>query len=269
MNTKLAVTVALLAILTIGFIGQVFAQTRFPGVQANDYYNYSVVARWTSDNATATIPQDLLDLNKTTEYKISIGGVLDVVNFTSTHIWKLSDGTEHDYLIEIDVQSGTPYYLTGSRPPLAETAVGKNLNAGDLLHPSGNDSLTINQTIIKDYAGGSRSTNIVELNGPIQNETTDSNNQTILQTIGYQDITYYLDRETGIIVGLNSTVESIVPIHEMASEVWTLTSTNRWDASPAIGWLAPAIIAVVVVVAVVLAAIVIFKPFKKGRKRRR
>ncbi len=269
MNTKVAVTLALIAVLSVAYLAPVFAQTRFPGVKPADYYNYSVVTRWTSENASETIPQGLIDLNNTAEYKVQIGGVLDIVNFTATHVWILKDGTQRNYLIEIDVQSGTPYYLTGAQPPLAETGIAGNLNAGDLLHPSGNDSITINKTITRDYASGSRLTNIVELNGPIQNETTDSNNQTVLQTIGYQDITYYLDRETGMIVELNSTVQSFIPINEMASEVWTLTSTNRWDASPANPILVPVIVAIVVVVVVVVAAIAIFKPFKRGRKKHR
>jgi hypothetical protein len=266
MNTKLAITISLIALLCASFMGQALAQTRIPGVKSQDYLTYSITTHWNSDNATETIPESLIQLNQTTQYKVMIGGISNEVNVTATNTWDFQNGTQYAYLINIDIESGTPYYLSGTAPPF-EGIVGVNLNAGDLLHPAGNDTITINQTVTRNYASGERPTNLVELSSPIQNQTTDSNNQTVYVTIGNQNVKYYLDKANGVLVEQETTIESFIP-RETASISWTLKETNLWDASPAIGWLLPTIVAVIVVV-VVVAVVVVFRMKGQGRRKKR
>jgi hypothetical protein len=257
---------SILVLLCLGFAGKAVAQTRVPGVSTGDYFVYSITSHWSSDNASEPIPDSLLQLNQTTQYKVFIGGVADGINVTATHIWDFNNGTEVPYLITIDIESGTPYYLSGTAPPF-EGIVGANLSAGDLLHPSGNDYITINRTITRNYAGGVRPTNVVDLSSPIQNQTTD-NNQTALVTIGSQDVTYYIDQATGVLVEENSTVQSFTP-QESASIIWILKETNVWDASPPMGLLLPSIIATVVAVVVVVVAVAIYQTRRKSRRKKR
>jgi hypothetical protein len=265
MNTKLAITISLIALLCVGFIGAAFAQTRVPGVKGQDYMVYSITTHWNSENATEAVPDSLVQLNQTTQYKVQIGGITNVVNVTATNTWDFNNGTQYAYLINIDVESGTPYYLSGTQPPF-EGIVGANLNAGDLLHPAGNDSLTINQTITKNYAGGARQTNIVDLTSPIQNQTLDSNNQTTYVTIGNQEVDYQIDRATGILVLQNTTLESFTP-RETASIIWTLKETNLWDSAQPADLLLPIIAAAVIAVVVVVA--VVYLSRRKGHRKKR
>ncbi len=266
MNTKLAITASIAILVCAALVGSTFAQTRVPGVKSQDYLTYSLVAYWHSDNASEPVPQSLVEVNQTKDYKVMISGVLNNVNVTATHTWNFKNGTQVPYLIAIDIESGTPYYLSGAQPPF-EGIVGANLKAGDLLHPAGNDSIAINQTITRNYADGSRPTNVVDLSSPIQNQTTDSNNQTVLETIGNQDVTYYLDKATGVLVEQNTTLQSFVP-KDTATVIWTLKETNLWNASPAMNLFLPIIVAVVVIAAIVVVAAV-YRIRRRGRHKKR
>jgi hypothetical protein len=172
------------------------------------------------------------------------------------------------YLITIDVQSGESYYLSGAQPPI-EGIVGSDLNAGDLLHPLGNDSITINQTISRAYAGGPRETNIVELTGPVENVTLDTiTGQTIDDVIGDQNVTYYLDKATGMLVEQDITITSDKPYYAQMKVTWTLTETNVWDASQPLSTLLTTIIAVVIVAVVIVIVVLVYRSRRKGRNRR-
>ena len=267
MNRKLAITIPLLTLLCVALIGGVYAQTRVAGVKGNDHMTYSIKSYWTSNNASEPAPDWLKEWNLTTQYKVMIG-LVSGTNVTATHTWDFSNGTQIPYFITIDIESGTPYYLSYNQPPF-EGIVGANLNAGDLLHPAGNDSVTINQTITRNYSSGSRPTNVVELSSPIQNETTDANNQTVLQTIGSQDVAYFLDKETGVLVEQTTTLKSISP-DDTATVTWKLTETNLWNAAAPADTFLITIVAVVAVVAIVaVIAALVFRKSRKGKKKRR
>ena len=270
MNTKLAITISLLAILSLGLLGQALAQTRVPGVNSNDTFTYSFVTHWTSSNASEPIPADLIGDNLTTHYTVTIGGIINGTIVDATHLWYFSNETNpRPFLFTVDLESGFPNDTSGSYPPLIENVIGANLVAGDLIHPSGDDLVTINSTINRNYASGSRPTNVIDLNGPIQANVTDQNNQTVQETIGYQEVTHYLDKATGILVMQNTTIQSIIPTQETESYIWTLTSTNLWDASPASGLPIIEIVAIIVIVAIVAVAIVAVYRMRQQKGRRR
>jgi hypothetical protein len=268
MNTKIAFTLLLLCILSMGLVSFAFAQTRVAGVNNPDYMTYSITSYWSSENKTEPVPVWLSDLNNTKEYKVMVGGVIGI-NVTTTQTWTYDNGTQLAYLITVDIDSGDPYYLSASYPPGegVECIVGANLNAGDLLHPAGNDSIAINKTISRSYLEGARDTNVIELNGPIQNETIDeSNNITSQVTIGNQDVTYYIDKATGVLVQKTTTIESLNPSEKLEID-WNLKETNLWNASAPVDSFLVILVALVAVVVVVV-LIVVYRFRRRGRKRR-
>jgi hypothetical protein len=265
MNRKLAITITLLTFLCVGLTTQAFAQTRIAGVTSQDNFVYSITSNWQSDNASEPVPAWIADYNTTSQYKVQIG-LVSGTNITSTQLWDFKNGTEIPFLITIDIESGTPYYLSGKAPPF-EGIVGANINAGSLLHPAGNDSVTVNQTITRTYVAGTRDTNVVDLSSPIQNQTIDPvTNATVLVTIGNQDVTYYIDKATGMLVEQKTVIASTTP-KETATITWTLKETNLWDAASSTNTTLFIEIAAIVVVVIVVVAAVLFLT-KKGRRSR-
>jgi hypothetical protein len=253
MNRKLASTITLIALLCAGFAGHALAQTRVAGVKANDNFVYSITSSWHADNASEPTPTWLAEYNNTSQYKVQIG-LVSGVNVTSTHTWDFKNGTQIPYLITIDIESGTPYYLSGRAPPF-EGIVGANINVGSLLHPAGNDSVTINQTTTHNYAAGARDTTI----DPVTNAT-------VLVPIGNEDVTYSIDKSTGILVEQKTTIESLTP-KQTATITWTLKETNLWDASPPTNTFYLIIAAVIAVI--IILAVVMFVFRNKIRRRRK
>ena len=264
MNKKLTITIFLLIILGFGVVGQALAQTRTPGVKVNDYLVYNITSHWNPASATEATPPALIDLNNTKNYNVTITGVSGA-NVTTNQLWDFVNGTELPYLAGWNLESAESYYMSSP----FEGIVGANLGVGDLLHPSGNDSLTINQTITRNYASGARETNVIQISAPVQNSTTDEvTNQTTYTTIGNQDLTFYIDKATGVLVEQRSEISSLTPV-ESGSTVWTLKETNLWEVSaptaPAVSALE--IIAIVVVIVVVVAAVVFVGLRRKSHRK--
>jgi hypothetical protein len=266
MNKKLTITIFLLIILGFGVVGQALAQTRTPGVKADDYLIYNITTNWNPNNSSEETPPILVDLNNTKQYNVTIAGISGA-NITTNQFWDFINGTEQPYRVVWNVETAESYYMTS----LFEGIVGANLGVGDLLHPSGNDSLTINQTITRNYASGARDTNVVQLSVPVQNSTSDSaTNQTTYTTIGNQDLTFYIDKATGVLVEQRSEISSITPV-ESGSTIWTLKETNLWDVSSSTTVTAlptPFIIAIVIVIVVIVVAVVFVVIRRKGHGKR-
>ena len=266
MNKKLTITISLLIILCFGVVGQALAQTRTPGVKAYDYLVYNITTHWNPSNASEAAPATLTDLNNTKQYNVTITGISGA-NVTTNQLWDFVNGTELPYLVVWNLESAESYYMTSG----FEGIVGANLGVGDLLHPSGNDSLTINQTITRNYASGERDTNVVQLSSPVQNSTTDSaTNQTTYTTIGNEEVTFYIDKATGVLVEQRSEISSLTPV-ESGSTIWTLKETNLWDVSSSTATTAlstPTIIAIVAVIVIVVVAVAFVVIRRKGQRKR-
>jgi hypothetical protein len=260
MNMKLAIVLSLVCIVSLGFWGQAFAQTRVPGLQPGDTLTYGIVSYLYSENANATIPVDLIDANNTSQYQVIVSGVSGP-NITATHVWDFKNGTSIPYLLTIDVESGQSYYTSMTYPPF-EGIAGANIDAGQLLHPTGNDTITIKQTISRNYAHGSREINVINLSTQITNSTDDT-------IIGSQNITYYLDKATGALVEQDVTLENYSP-QESISIIWTLKQSSIWDVSPPFEWTLQNLLPViaVVVVIIVLAAVLVYRKRRKRRKKK-
>jgi hypothetical protein len=261
MNTQLAIAISLSIILCIGFVGQVFAQVIVPGVKPSDTFSYEVKTYFSSDNASATVPAGLIDYNNTSQFKVVISSVSGV-NATATYIWDFVNGTEIPFLLTQDVFSGLSYYKSFSVPPI-EILVGANIVSGALLHPSGNDTITVNQTISRNYAGGDRETNLIEFTQPIVNSETDNT------TVGMSTDTYYIDKATGVMVEQDSKIEHYLNPTESQSLVWKLKETNSWNASAPLSVSLAMISLALVAVSVLLVASVAVYVLRRKRNRKK
>jgi hypothetical protein len=254
MNSKLTVAIPLIILLCFGIAAQTFAQTRAPGVKAGDYLTFSITYYWNSTNPSLTVPETLVDGNNTEYYKVIVSGVT-AFNVTATNILHFKNGTEEPSLVILDTDTGAMYYMNGY-----QGFYDANLGAGDFLHPSGIDLITINQTISRDYASGKRDINVVTLSAPIVNNATNV-------TIGKEEVNFYIDKATGALVELVDTTEYF-DTAETGSRIWLLTETNLWTtSSPQSELLLPIIVAIVAVIIVVIIAIVYFKTRKKRKKK--
>ena len=260
MNTKLAFALSLTAVLCIGFIGQAFAITYFPGVKSGDTFSYDLKTYWSSDNASATVPVGVKDSNNTSQLKVEISIVSDV-NATATYLWDFTNGTEVPYLLTQDVDSGLSYYSSYAVPPI-EILVGANISSGHILHPNGTDLITVNQTISRNYASGARDTNVIQFTHPIVNNETDNT------TVGLSTDTYYIDKVTGVIVEQNSKIEHTANPAETQSLTWTLKQTNVWDASAPFTVSLTNILIIIAVIVVVVVIATIYLPRRKGKRKK-
>ncbi|MCW4005528.1 MAG: hypothetical protein NWF04_02865 [Candidatus Bathyarchaeota archaeon] len=264
MNLKLTLAFSLVAILCLGMAIQTYAQTRVPGVSNGDEMVYDVKAYWTSQNSSATVPPELQQMNSTGNFTVKVT-IVSAPNVTTTQLWNFVNNTQQPYLVTWDIETGESYYYVQS--PF-EGIVGADLTAGDLLHPLGNDTITINQTITRSYADGEREINIVELTAPIvDSESNDAN------TIGTRRTAFYLDKVTGVLVEAQDEVEYF-DNEETGSVIWMIKETNLWAVSNDNGntsgddnlslplHIIAGIIAVVIVVVI---AIVVLR----GRKKRK
>ena len=261
MKTKLAVALFLLVILGLGLAGQAFVQavqaaSGVPGVSAGDYFFYSITAFWSTTNAHLAVPNELLVENSTLHYNVTVEAVQDT-NVTILNSWVFKNGTALTAPSLSNVDSGVLFdYLPGE--PAFQGLFDANLAVNSLLYPSGNESLTINQTVTRDYASGKRATNVVSGSFSVQ----DVNNNT-----GTQTTTLYIDKATGVMVERDDDYDFS---DYTASIIWTLTDTNLWTVSAAPLPLSLTVTIVAIAVAIAIIAVAVFyRERKKSRKKRR
>jgi hypothetical protein len=143
------------------------------------------------------------------------------------------------------------------------SVVGANLAPNDLLHPLGNDSLIVNETISRSYASGNRETNVVSVAYPLQDNESN--------VVGTANDTYLIDKTTGVVVYSYRELSYINPTEHGAVEV-TLKETNLWTVNSS-SWLTdspltvPILVGVIVVVIVVIAGIVFYKNRRRHKRR--
>ncbi len=260
MNTKLAIVATFLAVVIFGSMTQALAQSRVPGVKTGDEFIYTVYSTWKSDNASAIMPSGLSEYNNTSQFKVQVS-VVQGVNATATYTWDFVNGTQMPFLLTQDVESGQSFYHSYIAPPL-EIFVGANLNAGDVLHPTGNDTFTINQTISRAYAGGSRDTNVIEVVIPIQQNETDTT------VVGSTTDRFYIDKATGVIVEQDAIIQHDENPEEKITVTWTLKETNVWDATPPIELSPTILVPIVAVVVVVVILIAVYYLRKQGKRKK-
>jgi hypothetical protein len=193
-------------------IGSVWAQVRIPGVIQGNYFTYDVIAYWTSSDENASVPADLLEINMTDFYQVSIVSV-NGTEITTRTVWAFTNGTQTASMGTIDVS-------TGESDGGFWAIVAANLGVNDVLHPDGANDIAVNETITTEYLGGARETNrlILSLTG------SDSGGNYV------EHVDYNFDKVTGMLVQLNDAKIYSDP---------TTTITKYWKIKDTSSWLIP------------------------------
>jgi hypothetical protein len=129
------------------------AQAVVPGVSKGETFVYSYSLIWTSTDASATPPSDLVEYNNTQriEFRITdVSGSEISVDF----IRIFNNGTQTVQSGSINVESGTVTV------PYGFLIVGANLNKDQQVYPTGGHQV-ITDTVMRSYASGQRETNVM------------------------------------------------------------------------------------------------------------
>lgn len=249
MTKKKIIVVLLLALLCFVMRDATLAQIAQPGVSVGNTFTYEVKGFWSSSDSNAVISNSILDLNATEYVQVTITKVLEAD--VSMHIvWRFTNGTLSETDSEINVGTGIYTYWFWAVFPT-------DLNVGDRIHPYGPDTIKVNASSTRDYAGYTRETNRYLVTGEFV--STDNTNRT------YNDyMTVHFDKQTGMLVELYDYKTYTNPEY---------TETITWKIIDSNAWAVPefplyALILLLVIVATV-SALIIYKKKSAIKKRRR
>jgi hypothetical protein len=199
--------VFLLALLCSAMIGKTLAQTTVPGVSTGNFFNYDFTAFWSSSDANAVVPPDLVDLNKTW-IGITVTDVSDsVVSMSITGHYE--NGTENTSEAWVNIDTGEDSGAYGF-------VVASNLGANSVVYPSGNYSFSIKETVMRTYSGGERETNHY------------SANLTGVGEFSYSFDDLYLDKKTGVMVEWYTERVAVSSPNEKTAIHWKIKESNVW-----------------------------------------
>ena len=239
MKGKMLVASLLLLLLSATMVGGVWAQTYAPGVAEGDTFTYDITGFWSSTDPSVAVPQSLLELNETDYYEVIINGTAgaEVIATSTVHF---KNGSETSFVSSLNLETGV---ASGG----ALLILAANLRANDKIH-NGTDTVTINETVVRNYLGADRETNHLMLNYQ-ENSITGT-------------LDRYFDRETGVLVELRDETSYVNPAMTIIVS-WKIKGTNVWGNPAEILWLIiPALIAIAVIIGVLFY-------IKKKRKRKK
>jgi hypothetical protein len=124
-----------------------------------------------------------------------------------------------------------------------------NLNANDRIHPTGEDKITINETVIRNYLGEDRETNHLMI-------TYQENGIT-------GTVDRYFDRKTGMLVELRDETSYVNPDTTIIVSR-KIKETSVWGNPLEIPWFL--IILILVVIAVIIGVLFYIKKKRKRKK---
>ena len=207
MRKKLLITMVLMVLLSLTMVERTWAQVRTPGVAEGNTFIYDVIAYWSSTDPLATISPELLDMNQTEYVRVGITGVSgsDVTTFTT---WQYKNGTVNTLLGSVNLETGA---FSGGFWAI----IAGNLTVNDRIHPTGQDTITVTNTVIRNYLGGNRETNHLII--PYQNTTE--------RASGYLD--RYFDKETGMLVELHDEISYTDPSMTIVIS-WKIEDSSVW-----------------------------------------
>jgi hypothetical protein len=201
--------IATVALLVIFLSSIMVASTRAliltPGVEPGLSFAYDVTAFWSSSDEYASIPSDLIEVNKTETFEVRIHNVTDSNVTTFIAVYYKNGTADSEYGL-VNVDTGDSY---GSFAAI----IAANLNAHDLIHPLGGDGITINETVTKAYESGNRETNRIVIEST--NATTGVTGR----------VDRYFDKALGILVEEHETTTSA---DETTAVTWKIKETNAW-----------------------------------------
>ena len=146
-------------------------------------------------------------MNQTEYVRVGITGVSgsDVTTFTT---WQYKNGTVNTLLGSVNLETGA---FSGGFWAI----IAGNLTVNDRIHPTGQDTITVTNTVIRNYLGGNRETNHLII--PYQNTTE--------RASGYLD--RYFDKETGMLVELHDEISYTDPSMTIVIS-WKIEDSSVW-----------------------------------------
>jgi hypothetical protein len=239
MKRGLFIVLVLCLLMTFGLRANLaVANVRTVGVSKDDWFKYSLVLNWSSNNPNATIPATMKPFAEVEWMLTTIEG-LSSTNVTFQMLTHLKNGTEYTQESWVDVETGQ-----GASP----FAIAANLNQNDTLYTHAPYSAwKIQETIARTYPEGPRDTN-------------HACNTTELDGTGFHEhnfVDWYWDRSTGIAVeeiismqryetgGSQMNISSVMTI--IGSNVWTISDPMHTPEFPI--WASMPLILIVLAIA--------------------
>ena len=211
------VIVIILAVVIYINLGTQSSAQLVAGVKKGDTFTYELQALWDSNDPQATISNNILQVNMTDWYRVTITNVSSE-NISIATTWRFKNGTELE-------GSGTVNIETGIAFGGFWAIYAANLKANENIRPTGPDRSTINATETREYASGTRETNRISL----VLEYSDTNDPTG-STTWTEHLNIHFDKQTGMLVELSDTSEYTNP-EVTTTLIWTIKDTNVWTVS--------------------------------------
>ena len=123
--------------------------------------------------------------------------------------------------------------------------IATNLTVNDRIHPTGQDTITVTNTVIRNYLGGNRETNHLTIY--YQNTTE--------RATGYLD--RYFDKETGMLVELHDEISYTDP---------SMTIVISWKIEDSSVWVVPEFASVLVLPLFMMVTLFAVIAYKKGAR---
>ena len=208
----LVFTILILAIIIFTYSGM-STQTRVPGVSLGDTFTYDISSFWISSDANAVVPQRFLEINQTESFRVTINDISGSM-VTTLDTWVFKNGTEYNSTSVVNVETG---HNSGGFWPVVAANLGKN----DPVHPTVQDGITVNETIMREYPSGARETNYFTINYQGSDENYG-------QYTAEGD--YYFDRATGMLVELYDK-STFLSANMQGAILWKIRESNVWVVS--------------------------------------
>jgi hypothetical protein len=199
----------LLVFLSFTMVESTRALVLTPGVVPGADFFYNVTAFWSSTDEYASIPADLVEINRTDSVEVRISNVTEANVTTFVAVYYKNGTADGDYGL-VDVDTGA-YYGYGAFAAI----IAGSLNAHEVIHPLGADGVTINETVIKTYESGNRDTNRIIIE--YTNATTGVTGR----------VDRYFDKLSGMLVESYETTTS-ADSKTTTTVTWKLKETNGW-----------------------------------------
>lgn len=249
MVTRLAAVALLCVLLCFTTAESVLAQTVPVGVSKGNTFTYDIKGLWNSSNSSLSVGHNMLQLNETEYFKVTITDVND--SDVSMHtVWAFKNGTDFEIDSKINVATGIyNYYFWAVFP--------SNLNVGDRIHPYGPDQIKVNGSSTSYYNNTGRETNRFLVTGEFA--STDNSSRT------YTDfMTVHFDKQTGMLVELYDSKTYTNPAYSETT-IWKITDTNAFTDP---GFPITILIVAIIVAAALITLIALIALKKRPRRRK-
>jgi hypothetical protein len=204
MKKTLTISLLLLCLLAFTSTQTTFAQTATVGVGAGNTFNYNYVLTWESTDPTATMPNEITQLQDVKSIQLKINSVEGTrINLDS--IKQFKNGQENIQNGNIDVN------LQVLEVPYSNLIIRANANPGEKVYPLGGRPI-LNETSTRTYSIGQ-----VETIHYISTETLES---------GSQKTEIFYDRANG--VALEATIVSKETSGSYVSTTTVTLTLNSW-----------------------------------------